>query len=87
MSIIFPPGLDTLYRRMIDQIYNDRRVKLLKSILVVISVVYRPITLDEVAAFVDVPARVSGNYEALVEIVGLCGSFLILRERMVSFVH
>ena len=87
MSTTFPPGLDTLYRRMMDQICNDRRAKLLKSILVVISVVYRPITLDEVAALVDVPARASGNHEALAEIVGLCGSFLTLRERTVSFVH
>src|ERR1700690_1587403 len=30
---------------------------------------------------------VSSNNEALSEIIGLCGSFLTLRERTVSFVH
>jgi Cdc6-like AAA superfamily ATPase len=83
----FPPGLDALYRRMMDQIYNSRHAKLLQRILAVISVVYRPITLDELPALVDTPNRVSGNDKALAEIVGLCGSFLALRERTVSFVH
>ncbi|KAL2197316.1 NACHT domain-containing protein [Corynascus similis CBS 632.67] len=72
----FPPGLDALYRRMIDQIYMSRHAKLLLRILAVVSVVYRPITLEEMPALVDIP-----------EIVGLCGSFLTLRERIVSLVH
>ncbi|KAK4141539.1 WD40-repeat-containing domain protein [Dichotomopilus funicola] len=83
----FPPRLDALYRRMMGQIYNSRRAKLLQRILAVISVVYRPITLDELPALVDTLDSVSGNYEALAEIVGLCGSFLTLRERTISFVH
>jgi nucleoside phosphorylase len=87
MLTAFPPGLDTLYRQMMGQICNSRRARLLKGILAVVSVVYRPITLDELAALVDVPARASGNYKALVEIVGLCGSFLTLRNRTISFVH
>src|SRR3954454_6401773 len=33
------------------------------------------------------PDGVSGDYEALAEIIGLCGSFLTLRERTISFVH
>jgi hypothetical protein len=49
--------------------------------------VYRPVTLDELASFVDMPDGVSGDYEALSEIIGLCGSFLTLRERIISFVH
>ncbi|KAK3305078.1 uncharacterized protein B0T15DRAFT_383696, partial [Chaetomium strumarium] len=87
MLTTFPPGLDALYRRMMDQIYNSRHAKLLQRILAVVSVVYRPITLDELPALVDTPNRVSGNGKALAEIVGLCGSFLTLRERTISFVH
>ncbi|KAL2020054.1 hypothetical protein VTK56DRAFT_8957 [Thermocarpiscus australiensis] len=83
----FPPGLDALYGRMMDQIYNSRHAKLLQRILAVISVVYRPITLDELPALVDIPDRASGNDKALAEIVGLCGSFLTLRERKIFFVH
>jgi hypothetical protein len=87
MLTTFPPGLDALYRRMMDQIYNSRHAKLLQRILAVVSVVYRPITLDELPALVDTPNRVSGNGKALAEIVGLCGPFLTLRERTIYFVH
>jgi hypothetical protein len=83
----FPPGLDALYRRMMDQIWNSEDAKLCKHILAVVSAVYRPVTLDELASFVDMPDGVSGDYEALSEIIGLCGSFLTLRERTISFVH
>jgi hypothetical protein len=83
----FPPGLDALYRRMMEQICNSKNAKLCQRILAVISVVYRPITLDELASFVDLPPRSSGNYKVLAEIIGLCGSYLILRERTISFVH
>jgi hypothetical protein len=87
MLTAFPPRLDPLYRRMTDQICNSKNAKLYKSILAVVSVVYRPITLDELASFVDMPSRSSGNYKVLAEIIGLCGSFLTLRERTISFVH
>ncbi|KAK4232906.1 NACHT domain-containing protein [Achaetomium macrosporum] len=86
----FPPGLDALYRRMMDQICNFEDTEdttLCKRILAIVSVVYRPITLDELTALVDTLEGVSGNYEVLAEIVGLCGSFLTLRERTTSFVH
>jgi hypothetical protein len=87
MLTAFPPGLDPLYRRMIDQICNSKNAILCKCILAVVSVVYRPISLDELESFVDMPPRSSGNYKVLAEIIGLCGSFLTLRERTISFVH
>ncbi|KAL2193352.1 WD domain-containing protein, partial [Corynascus similis CBS 632.67] len=83
----FPPGLDTLYRRMIDQIQSSRHAKLVRRILATIAVVYRPITLEELPTLVDTPCRASGHDKALAEIIGLCGSFLTLRERTISFVH
>ncbi|KAK4247891.1 hypothetical protein C7999DRAFT_31702 [Corynascus novoguineensis] len=46
----FPPELDALYRRMMDQICDSEDADLCKSILAVISVVRRPITLDELSA-------------------------------------
>jgi hypothetical protein len=72
---------------MIDQIRDSEDAKLCKRILAVVSAVYRPITLDELAAFVDMPNGVAGEYEALSEIIWDCGSFLTLRERTISFVH
>ncbi len=87
MLSAFPPELDTLYMRMMKQISTSRTAKRSKSILAVVSVIYRPITLDELPSFIDMPPRSSGNYKALAEIIGHCGSFLTLRDRTVSFVH
>ncbi|OCL04248.1 beta transducin-like protein HET-E2C*40 [Glonium stellatum] len=83
----FPPGLNDLYWRMVDQIKNSEHAELCKRILAVISTVYRPIMLDELASFVDMPDGVAGGYKALSEIIGVCGSFLTLREQAISFVH
>jgi hypothetical protein len=83
----FPPGLDALYRRMIDQIRDSDDAKLCIRILAAVSAVYRPLTLDELASVVDMPDGVAGDYEALSEIIGLCGSFLTLRGHTISFIH
>jgi hypothetical protein len=83
----FPPGLNALYRRMMDQIRDSEDADLCGYILAIVSVIYRPVTLDELESFVDMPNGVSGNDEALSEVIEVCGSFLTLRERTVSFVH
>jgi WD40 domain-containing protein/NACHT domain-containing protein/heterokaryon incompatibility protein (HET) len=83
----FPPELGGLYRRMMDQIRESEDAELCKHILAVASVVKRPLTLDELESFVEMPDGVYGEYEALSEIIGLCGSFLTLREHTISFVH
>jgi hypothetical protein len=83
----FPPGLDKLYERMINQIWISGYADLCRRILGIVSAVYRPITLDELTSLVDMPEGVSGDYEALSEIIGHCGSFLTLRECTISFVH
>ena len=87
MLTAFPPGLDGLYKQMMDQITASEDSELCKRILAVVSAVYRPITLDELVSFVDMPDGVSGEDEALSEVIGLCGSILTLRERTISFVH
>ncbi|KAG7284432.1 hypothetical protein NEMBOFW57_010805 [Staphylotrichum longicolle] len=87
---VFPPGLNALYKRMMDRICNledNEDATICKHILAIVSVVYRPITLDELAALVDALDDVRGNYEALADIVGLLCSFLTLRERTVFFIH
>jgi len=83
----FAPGLGALYRRMLDQIRDSDDAELCTRILAAVSAVYRPLMLDELASVVDMPYGVSGDYEALSEIIGRCGSFLTLRERTISFVH
>ena len=83
----FPPGLDSLYRRMMDQIKDSEDADICKRILAVISAVYRPVSIDELPSLVDMPDEVVGEYEVLSEIIGLCGSFLTLQQRNISFVH
>ena len=84
---MFPPGLDALYRQMVDQIEASEESDLVKQILNVLSVVYRPLTLDELVSLVGPLDNLSNNYEALVEIIGFCGSFVTLRNHTISFVH
>lgn len=81
----FPPGLDDLYGRMIDQVRKSEDAELCKRILAVMSIVYRPITLDELTTLVEIPDGLDD--EALLEIIVLCGSFLTLRDDVVVFVH
>ncbi|KAL2165735.1 hypothetical protein VTG60DRAFT_3933 [Thermothelomyces hinnuleus] len=84
-----PPELNALYRRMMNQIYKQAKdAALCKDILAIVSVVSRPITLDELPTFVDKLDGRSRDYKTLTEIVlGLCRSFLALRDRTISFVH
>ncbi|KAJ5980358.1 hypothetical protein N7481_007656 [Penicillium waksmanii] len=60
----FPPGLDALYSRMIDQVRKS-----------------------EDAELFEIPNNLSDDYEALLEIISICGSFLNLRENIIVFVH
>jgi hypothetical protein len=92
----FPPGLDTLYGRMMKQIRSiddPDDVHLCLQILSVASVVYRPVSLDELGSLIDCPsehdplANSQIDNSWLTHYVGLCGSFLAIRERTVSFVH
>lgn len=83
----FPPGLDSLYKRMVDDINKSEDVELCKEVLATLSITYRPITLDELPSLVEIPPRAVGNDKALAEIIETCGSFLSLRHRTIFFTH
>jgi hypothetical protein len=85
----FPPGLESLYARMIQRIqgYNSADADLCKRILGVILLVYRPITLDELPTLVDTPEDITTDQQSSTEIVEACGSFLTIREGGIFFVH
>ncbi|KAH6669998.1 hypothetical protein B0J14DRAFT_486233, partial [Halenospora varia] len=83
----FPPGLHSLYQRMISQIYNSDDADLCKQILAIMSTVYRPINLTELTSFVETLEDMSDDHEDLEAIIGLCGSFLALRESTIYFIH
>ena len=82
----FPSGLQPLYERMMQQIegQEDDDRKLCKQILQATVIAYRPLTLEElllIAEFSEAPI------DDIRELVELCGSFLILREKVIYFVH
>jgi hypothetical protein len=82
-----PVRLGALYLQILHHIYESRHATLCKSILAVILVVPRPITVDELPSSVAIPAGCTGNNNRLAEIIGFCGSFLTLRDRTISVVH
>ncbi|KAM7195031.1 Heterokaryon incompatibility protein (HET) domain containing protein [Rhypophila sp. PSN 637] len=79
----FPPGLDDLYARMMIQIDESEDTDLCKEILAVTTIVRRPINLPELTTFVEM----RGDVSDLEELIGLCGSFLMIREQTIYFVH
>ena len=120
----FPPGLDPLYKRMMDQIgslddVDD--VDLCYQILASVILVYRPVTLAELSSLVefseDYPTDADSHQEAVDEedtpadadilqevtgllqeedppayadlrqVIGLCGSFLTVRNGQVFIIH
>ena len=83
----FPPGLDSLYERMMKQICESEDSELCKRILASIAIVYRPITLRELVSLIEMLEDMFDDLESLREIIGLCGSFLTIREDIVYFVH
>ncbi|CAJ2505653.1 Uu.00g130470.m01.CDS01 [Anthostomella pinea] len=83
----FPSGLDSLYRRMIDQIHKSEDAELCTQVLALVATTYRPPSLAESTTFIKEDGSTVGDAESLKEIVSLCGSFLTIREDIVYFVH
>ncbi|KAF7164512.1 hypothetical protein CNMCM6106_001030 [Aspergillus hiratsukae] len=83
----FPPGLDSLYQRMMQEIRESEEDGLCREILGFMAAAYRPITLQELASFSNILADYSNDDETLKQTISLCGSFLTIREGTVYFVH
>ena len=83
----YPPGLDGLYDRMMQHLSASDDAELCQHILAIISLVRRPLTLEELLPFIGALEDVLEPLRDLEEIVGLCGSFLFLRSGQIFFVH
>jgi len=70
----FPSGLEPLYRRMMEHISGSNDANICKEVLAIASVVYRPITLEELKVLVE--SLEEEDYDDLREIISSCGSFL-----------
>ncbi|KAI9147007.1 Vegetative incompatibility protein [Paramyrothecium foliicola] len=82
-----PPGLDSLYQRMLQYMRNSDDAELCRLVLAVVTILYRPITLHELTALVAQLGDLADDLPSLKETIAQCGSFLILREETVYFVH
>ncbi|KAH0545394.1 hypothetical protein FGG08_000535 [Glutinoglossum americanum] len=85
-----PPGLDSLYRRILEQILNNKHQgsqQIVKDILCSVIATFRPLTLQELAVMADLPMKHRNHPEYLLEYVSQCGSFLTIRHETVNFVH
>ena len=86
----FPPGLSSLYKRMMQQICNLDDIddaNICKRLLALITIVYQPIALEELTSLIDMHEEMADNLKSLQEIIALCGSFLTIRRGTVYFVH
>lgn len=83
----YPPGLNPLFQRMMQLICDSEDSELLKQIIALTAVVYRPITLSELTSLMHMPDGFANNPIWLEELVKQCGSFLTIRESTVYFVH
>ncbi|KAI9903952.1 hypothetical protein N3K66_000481 [Trichothecium roseum] len=82
----FPSGLDSLYERMLEQISDSIDADICKEALAIASVVYRPIVLKELRVLIK-SLEDDTDVDALSQIIKSCGSFLIVQEETVYFVH
>ncbi|PSN58849.1 hypothetical protein BS50DRAFT_595118 [Corynespora cassiicola Philippines] len=83
----FPLGLDSLYERMVQKINDSEDAILCKQALAIVSAVYRPITLHELASLMEGLDSTNGGLDSAQEIVSLCGSLLTIRNGTIYFVH
>ncbi|KKP06489.1 hypothetical protein THAR02_01447 [Trichoderma harzianum] len=85
----FPAGLKSLYEKMMDRVMasDEGDLDICMKILAVAMVAQRPIRLAELPSLADLGEEIAGNSEWLGEAIGLCGSFLVVRQGTMYFVH
>ncbi|KAL2886886.1 Vegetative incompatibility protein HET-E-1 [Ceratocystis lukuohia] len=81
----FPPGLNALYERMVQQILDSNDAQSCKNIIAQVFVAYRPLTLEELCVLVESLGGV--EKQEVEELIALCGSFLTIYDNAISFVH
>ncbi|KAL4745554.1 hypothetical protein BDW72DRAFT_52920 [Aspergillus terricola var. indicus] len=83
-----PQGLTPLYDRMIQQIecFEDSDRELCILVLSIVTLGYRPLYLQELCLLSGLQKQQYGS-DDLENIVGMCGSFLTIRDDHVYLVH
>ncbi|KAH7143507.1 hypothetical protein EDB81DRAFT_869348 [Dactylonectria macrodidyma] len=79
----FPTGLARLYDQMMSRVNASTSAGLCNRVLAIAMTVYRPITMQELILLGNLKAQ----EEYIVEIIGECGSFLVIKDNTVYFLH
>jgi len=84
-----PRGLNTLYKRMINQVMDQDKfeAEMCKNILSSAAVAYRPLRFQEIISFLPLPEGHNCDDQALIDIIERCGSFLTIRQETIYFIH
>jgi hypothetical protein len=84
-----PSGLKEMYDRMLWKIQQlpRGRPELCRLVLSTATAAYRPLLLEELGVLSRLPKNVADKPESVTKIVGLCGSFLTIRERGIYIIH
>jgi hypothetical protein len=81
------PGLDTLYQQALQSMHQVPNFEVLyKPLLAMVTVLYRPIHLDELLALMDLRDQ-DGNPVLTENIMDACEIFLVLQGDVVHFSH
>ena len=86
----FPAGLQPLYQRMLEQLQagdDPEDTSFRERILRAVTLALRPLHVDEVAHLAGLPADVTDDTQEVAGLISSCGSFLTIRDDVVSFVH
>ncbi|USP75766.1 uncharacterized protein yc1106_03040 [Curvularia clavata] len=83
----FPPGLNSLYQRMLQQISESDSPDICLRVLAVTTILYRPVTVAELVMLTEQLTDFINDLESVREIISLCGSFFTLRDDTIYFVH
>ena len=86
----FPSGLEPLYERMLGRISSqddEENAPICNRILRSLTLAFRPLSLEELVVFADLPEEVHQDPKSSEQLVDLCGSFLTTRQATVYFVH
>ena len=86
----FPPKLEPLYQRILDQLsasagqeHSERHLQVLR----LITIALRPLRIEEIVALGDLLPGREYDLQDSKDLVDICGSFLTIREDIVYFVH
>ncbi|KAH6132813.1 hypothetical protein HBI68_255110 [Parastagonospora nodorum] len=84
-----PPGLNPLYDQMMALVKTQdaETAEYCREILGSITLAFRPLQLEELGVAAGLPKDHFGDVLAVVDLVGRCGSFLTMRQGIVSFIH